>query len=200
EGGKEGWKRVSTLTPNFAYGQDVVKAFDEYFPRVQQGGKVLAAQFPPFGEKNFQPYINAVIAPKPDAVVGGLFSTDILTFWKQWLADGIKTPNLTLSGLPNLEAVKEPGQMPPNSFGFIRGWWQISNRTPVGAQLYKLYAAKYGKSDHPVPSAWSYEIISGYQMAKALIEKTKSLDPKAWIKAVEAGNFSFNSPYHAGPT
>src|SRR5262249_33994113 len=136
---KKGWKRVSTLTPNFAYGQDVVKAFDEYFPRVQQGGKVLAAQFPPFGEKNFQPYINAVLAPSPDAVVGGLFSTDILTFWKQWIASGVKIPNLTLSAEPNLEAVKEASQMPANSFGFIRGFWTTAVKTPIGKQVFDLY-------------------------------------------------------------
>jgi branched-chain amino acid transport system substrate-binding protein len=197
---KEGWKRVSTITPNFAYGQDIVKSFVQYFTKIQPGGKIVAQQFPAFGEKNMQPFINAVVAPKPDAVVGGEFSTDILTFWKQWIADGLKIPNLTLSGLPNLEAVKSPSQMPPNSFGFIRGWWSVVDKNPIGAQLFKLYTAKYGHSAHPVPSAWGFAWVSGVQMAKGMIEATKSLDPNAWVKLVEGGHFTFASPYHAGLT
>jgi branched-chain amino acid transport system substrate-binding protein len=198
---KEGWKRVSTLTPNFAYGQDIVKSFDQYFLKIQPGAKILAAQFPAFGEKNMQPYINAAVAPKPQAVVGGEFSTDILTIWKQWIADGIKIPNLTLSGTPNLEAITSASQLPANSFGFIRGdWGALHKIAPIGAAVSKLYIAKYGHSSHPLPSAWAFAWVSGAQMAKGLIEATKSLSPDAWVKKVEGGKFTFQSPYHAGPT
>jgi branched-chain amino acid transport system substrate-binding protein len=197
---KEGWKRVSTITPNFAYGQDIVKAFVQYFKKIQPGAKILAQEFPAFGEKNLQPFINAAVAPKPDAVVGGMFSTDILTLWKQWLADGLKIPNLTLSELPNLEAIKSPSQLPPNSFGYARGSWTVTGKTPIGAALMKVYTAKYGHSAHPVPSAWSFAWVSGVQMAKGMIEATKSLSPDAWVKVVESGKFSFASPYHTGPT
>src|SRR5262249_17735341 len=156
--------------------------------------------FPAFGEKNMQPYINAAVAPKPDAVVGGEFSTDILTLWKQWIASGIKIPNLTLSGSPNLEAVKSASEMPPKSFGFLRGDWSVLRKTPIGAEVSKLYIAKYGHSQHPLPSAWAFAWVSGAQMAKALIEATKSLSPDAWVKVVESGKFTFKSPYHTGPT
>ena len=197
---KEGWKRVSTLTPNFAYGQDVAKSFVQYFLKIQPGAKILAQQFPAFGEKNMQPFINAVVAPKPDAVVGGEFSTDILTVWKQWIADGIKIPNLTLSGSPNLELIHSASQMPANSFGFLRGDSTQLKKTPLGKIVTDLYVAKYGHSSHPLPSAWAYAWVSGFQMAKGMIEATKSLDPNAWVKLVEGGHFSFTSPYHSGPT
>ncbi len=37
-------------------------------------------------------------------------------------------------------------------------------------------------------------------MAKALIEETESVDPEAWKETIESGDFSFDSPYNAGPT
>jgi hypothetical protein len=37
-------------------------------------------------------------------------------------------------------------------------------------------------------------------MVKALIEKTESLDANTWVEAVEAGDFTFESPFHAGET
>jgi len=197
---KEGWKRVSTITPNFSYGQDIARAFVQYFKKIQPGAKILAQQFPAFGEKNMAPFINAVVAPKPDAVVGGEFSTDILTFWKQWIAAGIKIPNLTLSGSPNLELITSASQLPPNSFGFLRGDYSVLKKTPIGALVSKLYIAKYGHSSHPLPSGWAYAWVSGLQMAKGLIEKTKSLDPNAWVKLVEGGKFTFQSPYQTGST
>lgn len=196
----KGWKKVSVITPNFAYGQDIAKAFEDYFLKIQPGSQILARQFPAFGEKNLQPFINAAVAPKPDAVVGGEFSTDVLTLWKQWLASGLKIPNLSLVGLPTLESVKSADEIPPNSYGFIRGFWTVASKTAVGKTFFDAYRAKFGSGAHPVPSAWSFAYVSGIQMAKALIEATKSVKADDWVKIVESGKFSFQSPYESGPT
>src|SRR5262249_38613860 len=50
------------------------------------------------------------------------------------------------------------------------------------------------------PLSWGQAFWSGVLMAKALIEKTHSLNPDDWVKVVEKGNFAFQGPYHVGPT
>ena len=196
----KGWKNVSVITPNYSYGTDYANAFMAYFLRIVPGSKIVAKQYPAFGEKNIAPFVNAALAPKPDAVIGGEFSTDVLTVWKAWLSQGVTTPSLWLIGEPTTESVTAADQIPANSYGFIRGFWSAAAKTPVGKQFVDLYIAKFGKSKHPEPSGWSLAAMSGLQFAKAIIEKTGSLKADDWVTVVEKGTFTFGGPYNAKPT
>jgi len=197
------WKVAAVLAPNYAYGQDAAKAFVEYFKRVAPGGgKVVAQQFPEFDEKNFTPFINAVLAKRPQMVFSAFFAGFVIPFWKQW-QEGGHDDIPAIGGLidtPGWELVKSPGQIPKNSYAYDRGAWQLLAKTPTGRQFHQAYVAKYGKSAHPVPLSWGQAFWSGVLMAKALIEKTRSLNPDDWVKAVEKGNFTFQGPFHVGPT
>ncbi len=51
-----------------------------------------------------------------------------------------------------------------------------------------------------MPLSWGQAFWSGVLMAKALIEKTRSLEADDWVEAVEKGDFTFRGPYHVGPT
>jgi ABC-type branched-subunit amino acid transport system substrate-binding protein len=199
----KGWKVAAVLAPNYAYGQDAAKAFVEYFKRIAPGGgKVVAQQFPEFNEKNFTPFINAVLAKKPQMIFSAFFAGFVIPFWKQWKEGG--HDNIpAIGGLidtPGWELVKSPGQVPKNSYAYDRGAWQLLSKTPTGKRFQNAYVAKYGKSAHPVPLSWGQAFWSGVLMAKGLIEKTRSLDPDAWVKAVEKGDFTFQGPFHVGPT
>ena len=199
----KGWKVAAVLAPNYAYGQDAAKAFVEYFKRVAPGGgTVVAQQFPEFNEKNFTPFINAVLAKKPQMIFSAFFAGFVIPFWKQWKEGG--HDNIpAIGGLidtPGWELVKSPAQIPKNSYAYDRGAWQLLAQTPTGKQFNDAYVAKYGKSAHPVPLSWGQAFWSGALMAKALIEKTRSLNPDDWVKAVEKGDFTFAGPFHVGPT
>ena len=199
----KGWKVAAVLAPNYAYGQDAAKAFVEYFKRIAPGGgNVVAQQFPEFNEKNFTPFINAVLSKKPQMIFSAFFAGFVIPFWKQWEEGG--HDNLpAIGGLidtPGWELVKSPAQIPKNSYAYDRGAWQLLAKTPTGKQFNNAYVAKYGKSAHPLPLSWGQAFWSGVLMAKALIEKTRSLDPDAWVKAVEKGDFTFPGPFHVGPT
>lgn len=196
----KGWKSAAVLAPNYAYGQDAAKAFVQYFER--GGGKVVAQQFPEFDEKNFTPFINAVLAKKPQMVFSAFFAGFVIPFWKQW-AEGGHDSNPAIGGLidtPGWELVKTAKQIPKNSYAYDRGAWQLLAKTPTGKQFQDAYVAKYGRSAHPVPLSWGQAFWSGVLMTKALIEKTRSLNPDEWVKAVERGNFTFQGPFHVGPT
>ena len=167
------------------------------------GGQILTQQEPPFDEKDFSKYINAMLAGKPDGLFTAFFGPFIVPFWKQWKATGNDKNTRIICGLGILatfardeERRRHPGQHLLLQPGAVRS---CSARRRPASSLCECYLAKYG-SQHPIVSEFAFQIFSSLQMAKALIEKTKSVDPKAWRKIVETGKFTYQGPYHSGPT
>ena len=190
------------MVPNYAYGQDAGKAFQEYFKQIVPGGKILTQQEPDFAEKDFSKFINAMLAGKPDGLFTAFFGPFIVPFLKQWKATGNAPKTRIICGLGILATwvvTKSAGDIPPNTYCYNRAPYQLLGKTKTGKFLDGLYLAKYGKQ-HPLVSEFAYQIFSSLQMAKALIEGTKSLDGNAWRKLVETGKFTYFSPYHNGPS
>jgi len=199
---KLGWKRAAVMVPNYAYGQDAGKSFQNYFKKIVPGGAIVAEQEPPFNEKDFTKYINAMVANKPDGVFTAFFGPFVVPFWKQWKASGNDQKIENICGLGILATfvvTKTAADIPAKTDCYNRAPYQLLGKTKIGAALSKLYLQKYS-AKHPLVSEFAFQIFSSLNLSKALIEKTKSLDPKEWRKAVEAGDFSFQSPYHSGPT
>jgi branched-chain amino acid transport system substrate-binding protein len=198
---EKGWKKVAILAPNYAYGQDAAKAFKEYFLQIVPDGEIVNEQFPEFDEDNFTPFINAMVAAKPDAIFSAFFGPFVVPFWKQWKASG--NDNIpTIGGLidyPTFEIVKSADEIPANAYGYDRGYWGVLAQTPTGKEFMDAWQAEYGDSEHPYPSAWSFAWISGLQMAQALANATGGFDPQAWVAAVEKGDFTFDSVYSDQP-
>jgi ABC-type branched-subunit amino acid transport system substrate-binding protein len=199
---KFGWKKVSLMVPNYAYGQDLGNAFTDYFKQIQPGAQILTNQQPPFNETDFSKYINAMVAGHPDGIVTAFFGPFVVPFFKQWKATGDDKTIPTICGLGILatwEVTKSASDIPSKTYCYNRAPYQLLGKTSIGSALSKLYLAKYGKQ-WPLVSEFAYQIFSSLQMAKAMITDTKSLDGKKWAKLVETGKFTFQSPYHSGPT
>ena len=94
---------------------------------------------------------------------------------------------------------KSANDIPDNFYGYDRGNWQLLSQTPVGKEYYDLWLEKEADT-WPLPDSFPYQILSSFQMAKGLIDATNSVDPEKWNAAIEAGDFSFDSPYQYGPT
>ena len=60
-----GWKKVALMVPNYAYGQDLGKAFKDYYKQLVPDGQIVDEQFPEFDEDNFTPFINAMTVEEP---------------------------------------------------------------------------------------------------------------------------------------
>ena len=59
------------------------------------------------------------------------------------------------------------------------------------------WEAAYG-AEHPIPDQFTFQLLAAWQMAKALIEQTGSVDPAGWRTLIETGAFGFDSPYNPG--
>ena len=76
-------KRVATISPDYAYGQDVTKAFVTHLKKLRPEVEIVDQQWPKLGEADYTPFINAQLGKKPDAVFSALWGGHFVTFAKQ---------------------------------------------------------------------------------------------------------------------
>ena len=61
--------KVATIAFDYAYGQDVTKAFVEHIKKIKPSVQIVDQQWPKLGEQDYNPFINAQMAKKPEAIV-----------------------------------------------------------------------------------------------------------------------------------
>ena len=70
--------KVATIAFDYAYGQDVTKAFVEHMKKIKPSVQIVDQQWPKLGEQDYNPFINAQMAKKPEAIFssiwGGFFA------------------------------------------------------------------------------------------------------------------------------
>ena len=199
---QQGWKRVAIMVPNYAYGQDVGKGFKGYYSQIVPDGQVVDEQFPEFDEDNFTPFINAMVGKDPDGILTAFFSSFILPFVPQWKDSGNDANISVISGLAVFDTMagfKSAGDVAQNFYGYDRGNYALLQQNPVGKEYLDLWVEAYG-DEFPLPDSFAYQLLGTWQMAKALVEQTQSVDPAKWKALIETGTFAFDGPYSAGPT
>ena len=75
--------KIATISPDYAYGQDVTKSFVEYIKKIKPSVQIVDQQWPKLGEADYTPFINAQLAKKPEAVFSSLWGGHFVTFAKQ---------------------------------------------------------------------------------------------------------------------
>jgi len=75
--------KIATMSPDYAYGQDVTKSFVEHLKKIKPSVQIVDQQWPKLGETDYSPFINAQMAKKPEAVFSSLWGGHFVTFAKQ---------------------------------------------------------------------------------------------------------------------
>src|SRR5262245_64745114 len=73
-------KRIATISPDYAYGQDVTRAFVDYVRKLKPDVEIVDQQWPKLGEDDYTPFINGQMAKKPDAVFSSRLGGHLVTF------------------------------------------------------------------------------------------------------------------------
>ena len=76
-------KRVATMSPDYAFGQDLTRAFVTHLKKIRPDIEIVDQQWPKLGEADYTPFINAQLAKKPDAIFTSLWGGHFVTFAKQ---------------------------------------------------------------------------------------------------------------------
>ncbi|HKU98002.1 MAG TPA: ABC transporter substrate-binding protein [Vineibacter sp.] len=161
--------RIATIAPDYAYGQDVTKAFVEHLKKIKPGVEIVDQQWPKLGEADYTPFINAQLGKKPEAVYSSLWGGHFVTFAKQAKPLGyfqaIKNNFIGVGEAGSIESAKSMGADYPvgiwaNSYD-VFDW-------PEAPPAHKDYIArlkKYTKDE--TPSSWP---VTGYIAMQFLVE------------------------------
>src|SRR6058998_1793778 len=81
--------KIATVAFDYAYGQDVTRSFVEHIKRIKPSVEIVDQQWPKLGEQDYNPFINAQMAKKPEAVVSSIWGGFFVTYSKQARAVGM---------------------------------------------------------------------------------------------------------------
>jgi branched-chain amino acid transport system substrate-binding protein len=169
--------KIATIGFDYAYGQDVTKAFVDHIKKIKPSVQIVDQQWPKIGEQDYNPFINAQMAKKPEAVFSSIWGGHFVTFSKQAKAlgffDAIKYNFVGGGEAGSPETTKSMGADYPvgiwgNSYDAF--YW---NETPAHRE-YTARLSKYLKDDYP--SSWAIQGYIGMQFLAEAIKKAGSTD------------------------
>ncbi|PWU22348.1 MAG: hypothetical protein C5B48_10175 [Candidatus Rokuibacteriota bacterium] len=164
--------RVATIAFDYAYGQDVTRAFVDHIKKIKPSVQIVDQQWPKLGEQDYNPFINAQMAKKPEAVVSSIWGGFFVTYSKQAKALGffesVKHNFIGLGEAGSPETTKSMGaDYPVGIWGNSYDAFYWDTASPAHRD-YTARLAKYLKDDHP--SSWA---IQGYIAMEFLAEAIK---------------------------
>ena len=185
-------KRVATIAPDYAYGRDVMSAFEEHLKKLRPDIEIVDRQWPKLGQTDFTPFLNAQMAAKPDAVFSGVYAGDFASMVKQGKPlgyfDAIKYNFLGAGETGSIEVARPLGDDYPygitaNTYDPVI--WLAGE--PAGHKEFMAKVKAYLKEDYG--SSWAG---MGYSAMAALVEgirKAGSTDEDKVARAMLGENF-----------
>jgi branched-chain amino acid transport system substrate-binding protein len=179
-------KRVATISPDYAYGQDVTKSFVEHLKKIAPQMEIVDQQWPKLGEADYTPFINAQMAKKPDGVFSSLWGGHFVTFAKQakplGYFDAVKYNFIGVGEAGSPESTKSMAQDYPvgiwgNSYDAF--YW---TEAPAAHKDYTARLSKYLKDEYP--SSWAIQGYIGLQALTEAIKKAGSTESDKVSKAL----------------
>lgn len=177
--------KVATIAFDYAYGQDVTKAFVEHMKKIKPSVQIVDQQWPKLGEQDYNPFINAQMAKKPEAIVSSIWGGFFVTYAKQGKAlgmfDAVKYNFIGLGEAATPETTKSMGADYPvgiwgNSYDAF--YWGET----AAHREYTERISKYLKDEYP--SSWAIQGYTGMQFLAEGIKKAGSTDSDKVSKAL----------------
>jgi branched-chain amino acid transport system substrate-binding protein len=188
------YRKLYCIYPDYAAGHDNDKVNREQLKIHVPDAKILGTDFPPLANRDYAPYITKIIASKPDAVIAGLFSTDLINFTKQARAMGLRAPFPIFAPLG-----KHPyiiNELKDDAVGIHWSMeYSLRVKMPENEEMIRRFHEKH-KNDTDFLTQWPFAdcalAILGWKMTFAAVEKAGSLDPEKITAAFEG--FQWKSP------
>jgi len=184
------WKgvtRVATMSYDYAYGQDITRAFVAHLKKLRPDIQVVDQQWPKLTEQDYTPFINAQLSRKPQAVFASLWGGGFLTFAKQARPLGyfkaLQNNFIGAGEAGSIETARSMGADYP--VGIWANSYDVFNWGAAAPQSHRDFIARLQKyTNDPHPSSWP---LVGYMAMQALvagIERAKSIDSTQVAKAM----------------
>ncbi len=184
------YKRVMTLSEDFAFGHEQMGGFQRVFE--DAGGRVVKKLWPPLVTPDYTPYLAQISGV--EAVVQGFAGSNPLKFMKQYKDQGLKLPVLGGSTAGDEALMKSYGD---EAIGLVSASGYSSDvDTPSNKRLIEGMLKDYGN----IPGLYSAGLYINGMVAEAALEKTggKTEDREAFIKALRSVSLTDTprGPFH----
>jgi branched-chain amino acid transport system substrate-binding protein len=179
-------KKVATIAHDYAYGQDVAKAFADHVKKLRPDIEVVDQQWPKLGEADYSPFINAQMAKKPDAVFSAMWGGHFVTWAKQakplGFFDLVKYRVVNGGEGGSVEATRAMGADYP--FGIWSNTYDIADYAgmPASHKAYIERIKAFTKEDPP--STWPLTVYVAMQFLVEGIKKANSIESDKVAKAL----------------
>jgi len=179
-------KKIATIAPDYAYGQDVAKAFVEHIKKIKPEVEIVDQQWPKLGEADYTPFINAQMGKKPEAVFSALWGGHFLTFAKQAKPlkyfDSVNYNFIAGGEGGSIESTRTMGaDYPVGIWGNAYDAFNWEGAPPAHKD-YIARVAAFTKQDPP--SSWPVTGYVAMQMLTEAIKKANSVDSEKVAKAL----------------
>lgn len=183
-----GAKKWSTIGPDYAFGHQSWEFFGGYLKELVPDAVLMEdTAFPRFGNEDFTPFINSVMAAEPDGVLVSLWGGDLVNFIRQANDLGFFDQDfevlMTLGGAT--EVMSALGENMPEDVWVGTRYWFGAHDNPMNNAFVKAYHERNG-----APPSYNAEgAYAAVYAFKAAIEKAGSTDAEAVVDAMSGLTF-----------
>jgi branched-chain amino acid transport system substrate-binding protein len=175
------------VTPDFAYGHDVVHGYEDVIKRI--GGSIAGNALIPLGTSEYSSYITRIQSASPGVLIVLLFGSDLVNFLKQARAFGLLA-KVAVAG-PLLFYEDAWAMAPEDRVGYWGVDWYYKSDSVLGSNntLARDFISAYTKRFNEPPSDYS---CTGYVSMDRLlwaIDKAKSTDSVKIARTLEGAEF-----------
>ncbi len=182
---KKGWKKYITIASNYEWGKstqaNTVALLKKFAPKL----KLIKAYWPRLGETEFGSFITAIMAQKPDFVIGCLASKDNAAWMKQAQAYGffkkIPYPGSLISVS---ELIAQAKTIPRGIIGLCRAPFFAHMNNPRMRHFVAAFRKKYGR----YPSDWGVMEYDAVYILKQGIDKARSINNEKVRRALKGAH------------
>lgn len=174
-------KSVYVIGSDYIWPKKSTEAVDAAFK--QFGGKLLGAEFLPFGTTDFAPVLNRANAANPDLIWVMVAGSDLITMIKQYKSFGMKQ-QLVSNGLDEIFSFAHP-ELTTGAISNQAYFMTLNN--PKNAAFVKAYQAKHGaKAPINAIGEAAYNAVHLYALA---VKKAGSTDQAKVLPALKSVEF-----------
>ncbi len=176
-------KKWTTIGPDYAFGHQSWEFFGKYLKEKKPDVQLMdSPAFPRFGAEDFTPFINSVMASKPDGVMISLWGGDLVNFVRQANDRGFFDQGfeVLMSVGAATEVLTALGEQMPEGVWLGTRYWYDAHDNDVNKRFVQAYKKAYA-----APPSYNAEgaYVAVYAF-KAAIEKAGSVEGKAVAQAL----------------
>jgi branched-chain amino acid transport system substrate-binding protein len=176
----------TTLGPDYLFGYQCWEYFQRYLTKLKPGVKFMGKEeiaYAPVTTLDFRPYIQKIMAAKPDGVLVSLYGGNLVDFIRQATDLGMwrEMPVTILNLAYSADVMLGLGIDMPKGLWLGGLYWFQGNTTPANEKFVKAYMARY----RVFPDFNAEGAYSGVKAYAAAVTLAGTTDKEAVVKTLE---------------